>query len=269
MSEQAQRLANNDRASWQAYWSAQGMPWRAEPEIDEERQRFLAGRRQIESDFEHANHPFEGIKLDRADIEWLLTTHESRGMRGPVDASDEKQSEREGLNLAGVDLQKSKLDGLPLARATFNEAHLEQTNLSNAQLEEADFQNAHLEAAVLIDANLKGAALADAHLVAATLWRACLNDANFEFAHMEGVDLSEANLQGTNFTNADLEAANLSEAHLQGSVMHGACLAGAYLFGAHMEGADLSRVTKGAARGSFPGAYALDVNLEDDGAHLE
>lgn len=34
--------------SWMDYWAAQGMPWRTEPETDEERQRYLAERRAIQ-----------------------------------------------------------------------------------------------------------------------------------------------------------------------------------------------------------------------------
>jgi hypothetical protein len=30
--------SNDDREGWKAYWVVQGMPWRTEPEIDEERQ---------------------------------------------------------------------------------------------------------------------------------------------------------------------------------------------------------------------------------------
>jgi hypothetical protein len=36
-----QRPTTDDRDEWKAYWMAQGMPWRTEPEIDEERQRQL------------------------------------------------------------------------------------------------------------------------------------------------------------------------------------------------------------------------------------
>ena len=37
--EPHQRPAINDRDAWRAYWQTQGMPWRTEPEIDEERQQ--------------------------------------------------------------------------------------------------------------------------------------------------------------------------------------------------------------------------------------
>jgi hypothetical protein len=54
------------------------------------------------------------MKLSRADVEWLLATHEHG--RGPIDWSDEGQREREGLDLRGADLSRVDLQNLPLAR---------------------------------------------------------------------------------------------------------------------------------------------------------
>lgn len=36
-----------DQAAWPAYWKQQGQPWRTEPEIDKDRQAYLASRRAI------------------------------------------------------------------------------------------------------------------------------------------------------------------------------------------------------------------------------
>lgn len=72
MNDQVQRprpTSNEDRAGWKAYWAAQGMSWRSEPEIDEQQQRYLAERRSIQPDIEQGIYPFKGIKLDRADVE--------------------------------------------------------------------------------------------------------------------------------------------------------------------------------------------------------
>ena len=80
----------NDREAWKDYWKAQGQPWRAEPEIDTSRQEELAKRREIVSDIEQGIYPFRGMKLNRADIEWLLATHD--GGRGPLDWSDEREA---------------------------------------------------------------------------------------------------------------------------------------------------------------------------------
>src|SRR5437763_9987072 len=77
-----QRPTNDDKEAWKAYWKTQGQSWRTEPEIDEIRQKFLAERRSITPDIEQGIYPFKDIKLNRAEVEWLLATHENG--RGPV-----------------------------------------------------------------------------------------------------------------------------------------------------------------------------------------
>jgi len=73
MSDQVERpTSDEDREGWQAYWAAQGMAWRTEPEIDEERQRSLEERRGIRTDMEGDTFPFRDVQLSRADLEWLL-----------------------------------------------------------------------------------------------------------------------------------------------------------------------------------------------------
>src|SRR5713101_9350979 len=72
---------------WQTYWAVQGQPWRKEPEINLQRQAELAQRRRIIPDVKQGVYPFKGVKLSRADVEWLLTTHENG--RGPVDWGEE------------------------------------------------------------------------------------------------------------------------------------------------------------------------------------
>ena len=109
-----QTPAHDDLDAWKAYWKEQGQPWRTEPEIDNEQQKFLAERRAITSDIAQGIYPFKGIKLSRADVEWLLATHENG--RGPIDWSDESQHERAGLDLRGANLCRVDLHNLPLAR---------------------------------------------------------------------------------------------------------------------------------------------------------
>jgi len=62
---------SNDPKAWMTYWKELGQSWRAEPEIDAARQKYLDERRSIKSDIERGNYPFKGIKLSRADVEWL------------------------------------------------------------------------------------------------------------------------------------------------------------------------------------------------------
>ena len=52
-----QRPANDDKEAWKAYWKAQGQEWRFEPEIDADRQAFLAERRSITPNIEQGIYP--------------------------------------------------------------------------------------------------------------------------------------------------------------------------------------------------------------------
>ncbi|TMD57967.1 MAG: hypothetical protein E6I91_21890, partial [Chloroflexi bacterium] len=110
------RPSTEDAEAWKAYWQAQGQPWRTQPEIDTERQEELKRCLATETDIEKGKYPFKDVKLSRAEIEWLLAAHESGGIRGPVDCSDERQRMRKGLDLRGAHLQEEDLSGLPLAR---------------------------------------------------------------------------------------------------------------------------------------------------------
>src|SRR6266516_1495557 len=176
-----QRPANDDTEAWKEYWKTQGQEWRTEPEIDTERQKYLDERRSITPDIEQGIYPFKDIRLSRADVEWLLATHENG--RGPVDWSNENQRERTGLDLRGADLCQADLRNLPLAciqgglgghvqsyaieglddnaivhmeKAILREAHLECANLRKAHMQGADLFRAHLEATYLNEANLAG-----------------------------------------------------------------------------------------------------------------
>jgi hypothetical protein len=157
-----QHPANDDKEAWKAYWEAHGQSWRSEPEIDTERQKFLDERRRVPPDIKQGIYPLKDIepKLTRADVEWLLATHENG--RGPVEWSDENQRDREGLDLRAADVRSIDLHDLPLARLrgglSRNECfsiktaeerymaglHLEGANLSGAHLEGTDFYSAHL-----------------------------------------------------------------------------------------------------------------------------
>ncbi|MGH2484740.1 MAG: hypothetical protein ACRDHE_01880, partial [Ktedonobacterales bacterium] len=108
------RPGMDDRAGWRAYWATIGAPWRAEPEIDAARQAHLAERRAVTPNVALGVYPFAAITLTRADVEWLLSTHDDG--RGPVDGEDASQRTRAGLDLRSADLRRVSLRGLPLAR---------------------------------------------------------------------------------------------------------------------------------------------------------
>lgn len=207
----------DDRDAWSTYWIAQGQPWRTEPEIDPKRQTELAQRRTVAPDLERGVYPFKGMKLSRADIEWLLATHENG--RGPVDWGDESQREREGLDMRGADLRQVDLQYLPLARM---QGGLYRDARALATAEQYEMATVHLEGADLSKAHLEGASLFRAHLEEARLYLAFLKEAYLREAHLERTDLFRA--------------------HLQEAILRGAYLGGANLRRAYVEGAELERV---------------------------
>jgi uncharacterized protein YjbI with pentapeptide repeats len=167
--------------SWDLYWQGQNMPWRSQPEIDKDRQKVLAARRAITPNIKQGIYPFNGIEptLSRADIEWLLATHEEG--RGPVDWDDVTQRNRLGLDLRGANLSGLDLHGLPLARlrggltgpdffrATESErvkasVEMKRTILTFSHMEGAALTCGHLEGAKLDDVRLEGADLYGLHL---------------------------------------------------------------------------------------------------------
>ena len=104
-------------------------------------------------------YPFKGMKLSRADIEWLLATLENA--RNSTTGSDEKQN-GPGLDLRDADLRYVDLHALPLAhmRGSLNRTEWDQATeeqraaaavlltgayLSEAHLELADLREVHLD----------------------------------------------------------------------------------------------------------------------------
>jgi hypothetical protein len=208
MSEAPQRPTDDNREAWRDYWTALGMPWRTEPEIDAARQQYLAERRAIPPDIERGRFPFRNehgsITLTRADVEWLLATHQSGGVTGPVDWSDAQQRERMGLDLRGADLRGTDLHHLPLTRLRGGPSSEEWRKVS---LDKSALAALHLEGADLHHAQLQGAALRLAQLQHATLWAAHLHQANLHDAQLHGTYLYGAHFQGASLRKARLDEA--------------------------------------------------------------
>ncbi len=191
--------------------------WRTEPEIDSERQQFLRHRLMIVSDIQQGIYPFKDVALTRADVEWLLITHELG--RGPIEWSDPAQREREGLDLRGANLRHVNLRGLPLARLrgglTREEwvaTTLEQRALAGVHLERADLSEAHLEGALLRGAFLQGASLRATQMEQAVLFQAHLEQAYLRMVHLEGANMMYVRLEGTYLRKTWLTGADLRHA---------------------------------------------------------
>ena len=231
-----QHPANDDGEAWRAYWKQQGQRWRTEPEIDVERQKYLDEHRNIKPGIEQGIYPFKDIepKLTRADIEWLLATHENE--QGPIDWSDESQRERKGVDLRGTDLRFVNLAGLPLACIR---GGLDASEWSRATPQQREMAGVHMEGAYLLEAHLEGASLSLAHLEGAYLRKAYLAEADFRLAYLEGIYLRQAHLEGADCRLAHLERSLLYEAHMERAILRGAHLEGADLRGAHLARADL------------------------------
>jgi uncharacterized protein YjbI with pentapeptide repeats len=210
------------RDEWHVFWASQDQRWRTEPEISTERQAELSTYLSVQPDVERGVYPFRRIKLNRADVEWLLANHEDR--RGPVDYNDPSQRERSGLDLRGADLSYAQLQNLPLARTVgdvtwhiWNNLTEKQHRMAAMQLQHADLKGAHLEAARLEYANLEGADLRGCHMEEANLGTANLQGAYCEGIHLEQADLWYAYLNGAFLWHAYLQGARLFEAHLAGA----------------------------------------------------
>jgi uncharacterized protein YjbI with pentapeptide repeats len=130
------------------------MPWRTEPEIDEARQRYLAGQRAIEPDIEKGIYPLKDVTLNRADVESLLATHESGGMSGPVVWGDEKQQTLKGGDLRGANCTGLDLRGLPLA---CTQAGLSWEDWDSITVELREASRVRLNGANLVETNLQAA----------------------------------------------------------------------------------------------------------------
>ena len=214
----------SDPQAWKAYWKAQGQSWRTELEINAERQAYLAKRRTIEPNIEKGIYPFKDVKLNRADVEWLLATHGNG--QGPVDWSNQGLLEREGLDLRGADLQGVNLRRLPLTAmvgaldwdawlsATVEQretatTHLERANLSFAHLERAILRGTHLEKADLYRTHLEGAYLYTAHLEGAILKRVIF-DSNTQLGKsiLSNEEFGTAVLDDVGWNNVNLTEVN-------------------------------------------------------------
>ena len=204
--------------------------WRREPEIASTRQEFLRQRLTIVPDIQQGIYPFKDVTLTRADVEWLLITHEQG--RGPIAWSDLSQRERQGIDLRGADLRHANLCSLPcacirggLTKEEWVATTLGQRALAGVHLEWADLSNAHLEGALLRGAFLQGATLRatvleqavlfHSHLEHAYLRQAHLEEANMMYVHLEGAYLRKAWLTGADLRHAVCDnATNLEKVTL-------------------------------------------------------
>ncbi len=244
------RPSPDDRAAWLSYWRESNQPWRTEPEISTERQAYLEQCRATAPSIQRGIYAFKNVRLQRADVEWLLATHEQG--RGPIDWQDQTQRSRKGLDLRGADLREENLQYLPLARLLAGVNWTEEEGLTVALLDAAAIQ---LDGADLSSAHLEGA-----HLCAISMRRATLYG-----THLEHANLAEAHIENTLLYGGHLDYANLEDAHVEGVYFFKAHLDGANLQGAFFDAATtLDHTAFGKREGtvaSFADAHWHDANL--------
>ena len=211
--EAAELFALDECDMWRDYWRAHQQSWRCEQEIGTQRQGELRNWRSTLPSIGHGRYPLRGVTLSRADVEWLLASHESG--QGPIEWTHDVGSKaRLGLDVRGADLRKARLAGLPLtsvrgglSRQVWSLATDAQREDASVHLEGADLCGAHLEGADLCGAHLEGADLCGAHLEGADLCGAHLEGADLCGAHLEGADLCGAHLGGNGHVPANLRMA--------------------------------------------------------------
>ena len=230
---QLHRPTTQDRTAWCTYWQTIGQEWRTEPEIDEKRQIYLEKCRSIIPNINQNIYPFKGVKLSRADVEWMLATHEN-GL-GPINWVDRLQRNRQGLDLRGADLRQVDLSCLPLACMR---GGLTSEEWQTATIEQYSEARMHLEKAYLSKTRLEGATLYGVHLDQANLRGAHLEKADLSWSHLERSILSTAHLEGADLRGAYFDTATNLEKVLLGDEQHGFVL----LLDVHWSGVNLSGV---------------------------
>jgi uncharacterized protein YjbI with pentapeptide repeats len=228
------RPTNNNHTAWRNYWISIGHFWRGEPEIPLDRQQFLQGKLDAARDSRYRIYPFQGVPLNRADIEWLLAVHDNG--KGPVHWDDASQQHRRGLDLRGADLRGADLSLLPLTRtrmgmtaAEWLAASPEQRQQATTHMEGANLFKAHLERVNGIEARLEGANLQLAHLEGAVLYSAHFEGKRLDASELETIrqvwPSCPETLQGANLKGSYMDETTDLEEALLGDRTTAACLA--------------------------------------------
>ena len=261
MSDTLYSLSPDGTVDWLAYWEKQEQLWRREPEIDFERQQYFTKR--LENDGKQSAYPFQGAKLSRADVEWLLATLESSVE--PWASGDKSQQEentelalrdagrhlrggnihyrkRQGrwLDLRGAILQYVDLSDLPLAPIRAGLTVDTDTLVKQRDGVAVNLKGADLRGTYLVGAELRGADLSEALLLRGNLEEADLQEANLERADLRQANLERANLFAANLERANLQGTNLSSACLQEVRMDAATRLAAVRFDNKMRLGDVS-----------------------------
>lgn len=187
----------HDEDAWNAYWASQGQSWRTQPMINTERQKYLTERLRIIPDFRNNIYPLKDIKLNRADVEWLVDIYTKENE--PLDQYI-IGTRAHGLDLRGANLRFVDLSRVPLTQVR---GGLNTTEWMSGTREQREAAAIHLEGANLSRADLRWAILRSAHL----------EGTNLTYVHLEGASLLATHLEGNREipAAADLRNATFNE----------------------------------------------------------
>ncbi len=226
--ESIQPPAMTEVNAWRQYWKTQGVSWRILPEIPPDRIRVLQEKLAIKPQPIKGIYPFKGMRLHRADIEWLLVNHQDDQGSGPVNWSNPAQRSRRGLDLRGADLRGVDLRGLPLARTIGGLSSDEFRNPDASLIEAAatHFEGADFSGIYDERTHLEGCDFTGTHLERANLFQSNMERANLDLAHLEGADMRRAHMEKVTLAGAYLHGAKLMRTHLEDVNLKGAYLGG-------------------------------------------
>ncbi len=152
-----QRPTSSNKKAWIEYWGDHGQPWRKEPEIDAERQKYLTELQEVSynstEDITEGIVPFKGIRMSRADVEWLIATlrDESEGSESMYLKGKPLMWIRLPVFLSGADLRGVNLSRLPLEKVDLSDCHLEGVDLTRSQMGGTNLRGAFFDAATKLN----------------------------------------------------------------------------------------------------------------------
>ncbi len=252
--------------------------WAREPTISTDRQHYLLERLGTTADFVTGSYPFAGVRMHRADLEWLLVqpelprarevTRSSPGLSfhtpgGGVqlrfiggggrptanepDAWMGFRSERfAALDLRGADLTGQDLSDLPLACV---KAGLWEHDVLHHRLWTPDMWKAagtRFDHCLLVNTELVGAVLVGASFDGARLANTQCRGTDMRYSALDGATIIDAGFEFANLSDASMRRAKAFRSRFSGARLGGLSAADSTFEHCYFEGADFASAYHGA-----------------------
>ncbi len=213
--------SNDDPAVWRSYWRQMEQPWRTEPEISPERQRYLMNLYKRSLSSPQSDPPFARIILHRGDIEWLQQTTVRMNFEIPTGRINPRLLDVHGAdiraNLKGLDLKNVARRDADAARAVVNsrpegpraddEAAESSTSVPHQDTENSADTSLPMEPPRLSDQ--AKAQPADPQVVQNLKAAYETGERDFTGWYLAGADLQGVNLRNARLQDVDFRDANL------------------------------------------------------------